>query len=123
MMVLTRIASVLASTVVVTLYVPAGAASGFNTTSGEGMMNWTALVSASYSPYYAVFGNLAAVLIFAIPFLMAWIRQRDMTVPGILGIILGLFIILRLPAEFHQIAATFITFSVVAVVFTLFKER
>lgn len=122
MMVLTRIASVLASTVVVTLYVPAGAASGFNTTSGEGM-NWTALVSASYSPYYAVFGNLAAVLIFAIPFLMAWIRQRDMTVPGILGIILGLFIILRLPAEFHQIAATFITFSVVAVVFTLFKER
>ena len=68
-------------------------------------------------------GPLAYTLIFSIPFLMMWITQRDMTLPGLVGALFGLFIIVRLPAEFHLVAVTFIAISIVAVVYSLVKER
>lgn len=99
-----------------------GSGESWNETSGAGAMNWTALLEAIYYPYNVVFGSLAGVLIFAIPFMMGWIRQRDMTVPGIVGIIFGAFIVLMLPAAYHIVAWTFIAFSVTAVIYSLLKE-
>lgn len=90
---------------------------------GDEAIDWTALIGATAGAYTAPLGPLAYVIIFAIPFLMMWITQRDMTLPGIVGALLGLFIIIRLPAEFHLVATTFIAISIVAVVYSLVKER
>lgn len=99
-----------------------GGEESYNETAGTGMMNWTAFPRMVYYPYEAIFGSLAGVLIFAIPFMMGWIRQRDMTVPGIVGIMFGAFIGLLLPAEYHIVAWAFIAFSVTAVIYSLYKE-
>jgi hypothetical protein len=90
---------------------------------GDEAIDWVALIGATAGAYTAPLGPLAYVIIFAIPFLMMWITQRDMTLPGIVGALLGLFIIIRLPAEFHLVATTFIAISIVAVVYSLVKER
>jgi len=90
---------------------------------GEDTINWTGLISTIGGAYTSILGPLAYTLIFSIPFLMMWITQRDMTLPGLVGVLLGLFIIVRLPAEFHLVAVTFIAISIVAVVYSLVKER
>ena len=90
---------------------------------GEDTINWTGLISTIAGAYTSILGPLAYTLIFSIPFLMMWITQRDMTLPGLVGALLGLFIIVRLPAEFHLVAVTFIVISIVAVVYSLVKER
>ena len=89
----------------------------------EDTINWTGLISTIAGAYTSVLGPLAYTLIFSIPFLMMWITQRDMTLPGLVGALFGLFIIVRLPAEFHLVAVTFIAISIVAVVYSLVKER
>jgi hypothetical protein len=66
---------------------------------------------------------MGAVLVFAIPFVMMWITQKDLTLPGLAGALIGLFVIIRLPAEFHLVAVSFIAISIVAVVYSLMKER
>ena len=90
---------------------------------GEDTINWTGLISTIGGAYTSTLGPLAYTLIFSIPFLMMWITQRDMTLPGLVGALLGLFIIVRLPAEFHLVAVTFIVISIVAVIYSLVKER
>ena len=90
---------------------------------GEDTINWTGLISTIGGAYTSILGPLAYTLIFSIPFLMMWITQRDMTLPGLVGALFGLFIIVRLPAEFHLVAVTFIAISIVAVVYSLVKER
>ena len=90
---------------------------------GNDTINWTGLISTIGGAYTSVLGPLAYTLIFSIPFLMMWITQRDMTLPGLVGALLGLFIIVRLPAEFHLVAVTFIVISIVAVIYSLVKER
>jgi hypothetical protein len=61
-------------------------------------------------------------LIFSIPFLMSWIIMKDFIVPGILGGFLGIFIIVRLPANMQPLAIAFIVMSVVAIIYSLLKE-
>ena len=90
---------------------------------GEDTINWTGLISTIGGAYTSILGPLAYTLIFSIPFLMMWITQRDMTLPGLVGALFGLFIIVRLPAEFHLVAVTFIVISIVAVIYSLVKER
>ena len=90
---------------------------------GEEGINWTGLIGAGYDAYENPLGPLAAIIIFALPFLMMWISQKDLTLPGIVGALLGLFIIVRLPANWHVAAVTFIAISVVAVIYSLVKER
>ena len=85
-------------------------------------LDWAALVMIAYSPYSAKLGNLALLIIFAIPFLMMWIRQQNSLVPAIVGMILGGFIIALLPTEYHLVAMGFIGLSVLAVIFGIMKE-
>ena len=76
-------------------------------------LNWAALV---------MLGNLALLIIFAIPFLMMWIRQQNSLIPAIVGMILGGFIIALLPTEYHLVAMGFIGLSVLAVIFGIMKD-
>ena len=85
-------------------------------------LNWAALVRIAYSPYSAKLGNLALLIIFAIPFLMMWIRQQNSLIPAIVGMILGGFIIALLPEEYHLAAMGFIGLSILAVIFGIVKE-
>ena len=74
------------------------------------------------SAYTDVWGNTALVILFAIPFLMAWIMGGNVTLPSVMGIITGGFILYRLPEQYQLVAIGFIVMSVIAIIYSLLKE-
>jgi len=76
----------------------------------------------SLSVFQDTWGDTALVIIFAIPFLMAWIMDMNVTLPSVMGIITGGFIFWRLPEQYQLIAIGFIAMSVIAIIYSLLKE-
>lgn len=63
------------------------------------------------------------ILAFSVPFLASWIITQNIVVTGIIGGFLGIFIIPRLPAQMQLIAVALVVLSIVAVIYSLLKER
>jgi hypothetical protein len=85
--------------------------------------DWVRGVQTTVDAYTGQLGvTIFLILVFSIPFLMNWIIMKDFIVSGILGGFLGVFIIVRLPANMQPIAVAFIVMSVVAVIYSLLKE-
>jgi hypothetical protein len=81
-------------------------------------------MTAVQNVYVSVVGmTIFMIIIFAIPFIMTWIVMKDFVVSGILGGILGVWIINRLPGNMKLLAVTFIALSIVAIIYSLLKER
>jgi len=91
-----------------------------DTTDG---VDWLGIKDAAEEPYTAALGSLFFALIFALPFVMQWIRQGNMAIPAVLGIILGGIMLTKTPAEYHIAAVAFIALSVLAVVWGVIKDR
>jgi hypothetical protein len=72
--------------------------------------------------YQDTWGNIALVIIFAIPFLMAWIMGMNVTLPSVMGIITGGFVLWRLPEQYQLVAIGFIAMSAIAIIYSLLKE-
>lgn len=89
----------------------------------DALINWTEFLGADLSVYTLLIGYLAFVIIFAIPFVLMWLMQSDMVPAGIAGIIIGGFMLLWLPAEYSLLAGVFVVLAIVAVVYSLLKER
>lgn len=85
--------------------------------------NWTMFLTATINPYTTQMGYLAYVIIFAIPFLLMWLMHGDMVPAAVAGIIIGGFGLTYLPSEYHLLAGVFVAIAVVAVVYSLLKER
>lgn len=66
-------------------------------------------------------GSIALVIVFSIPFVMAWIMGANVTLPAVMGIIVGGFILYRLPEQYQLVAIGFIGLSVIAVIYSLLK--
>lgn len=80
------------------------------------------ILGISLAVFEDIWGNVALVIIFAIPFLMAWIMGGNVTLPSVMGIITGGFILWRLPEQYQLIAIGFIGLSVIAIIYSLLKE-
>jgi len=76
----------------------------------------------SLNVFQDTWGDTALVIIFAIPFLMAWIMSLNITLPSVMGIITGGFILWRLPEQYQLVAIGFIALSVIAIIYSLLKE-
>lgn len=92
-------------------------------TNESGAINWSGILPIVAGAYTAAMGKLALILIFAIPFVMMWIVQRDTTLPGLVGLLLGLFIIVMLPVQMMHVAIAVMAMSITAVIYSLLKER
>jgi len=92
-----------------------------NTTSD--FFNIEALPGTAMSVYTSQMGGLAVVIIFSLPFFMLWIVGRGVELPTIIGIVIGVFAITRLPGEYQLPAVAGIALGVTAILYTMFKER
>ena len=86
-------------------------------------VDWLGIKDAAERPYTDLIGPLFYVIVFAIPFLMQWLRQGSMAVPAAIGIILGGIMLAKTPAEYHLAAIAFIALSILAVVWGVIKDR
>lgn len=86
-------------------------------------VDWLGMKDAAERPYTDAIGPFFYVIIFAIPFVMQWLRQGSMAVPAAIGIILGGIMLAKTPAEYHLAAIAFIALSILAVVWGVIKDR
>lgn len=85
--------------------------------------NFTLFSMAIAEPHINIMGNLFFFFLFSMPFLMMYLRQENVLIPSINGLILGSIILGFLPAEFHLPAVAFISLSIVGVMYIALKER
>jgi hypothetical protein len=87
-------------------------------------IDWLGGLMGVQNVYVSVLGfTVFYLFVFSLPFIMQWIISKDFVVAGILGSFLGLWIITRLPANMKILAITFIAMSIVAIIYSLLKER
>jgi hypothetical protein len=87
-------------------------------------IDWLGGLNGVQDVYVSVLGlTIFYLFIFSLPFIMQWIISKDFVVAGVLGSFLGLWIITRLPASMKMVAVLFIAMSVVAIIYSLLKER
>ena len=80
------------------------------------------ILHISLDVFKDTWGDVALVVIFAIPFIMSAIMGGNITLPSVMGIINGGFILWRLPEQYQLIAIGFIAMSVIAIIYSLLKE-
>ena len=78
---------------------------------------------ATVTPYTNIVGNLFFVIFFGMFFLMLWLRQENIMIPSVIGIIVGGALLGFAPAEFHLPAILFVSFSIFGVIYSMLKER
>jgi len=88
--------------------------------SSFGWVNFTSAVSA---PFTNQVGNMFFLFIFAIPFLMQWLRQENMVIPCVIGIMLGGTMLGFMPAGYHLAGVALLALSVTGILYTVYKER
>lgn len=88
--------------------------------SGFGFVNFTKSMVTSYTN---VMGNMFFLIIFALPYLMMWLRQQNIIIPAVTGIIMGTLMIQYLPSSYQFIAVSFIGLSITAILYTLYHRR
>jgi len=74
-------------------------------------------------PYTNVLGTLFWGFLFGILFLMLWMRSEDVTIPALLGLIIGGSLWAFMPAEWVQMAASLTVISFAGLIYSLIKGR
>ena len=91
-----------------------------NFTGNESWDNFTSMVETMYTD---VWGNVFYLFIFGIPILMLWLRQENIILPIVMGLIVGVAGFSLLPPEYRVVSITFLGLSFAAIAFTIFKSR
>ena len=96
----------------------------FNSTTKEGELHPRGVFDASMFPFTGgAFGEYAAFLIFAIPFVLAWMRQNSAIIPMSFGCVLGTWMLWKLPAEWQLPATGMIVLSMMVILYGVYKEK
>lgn len=86
-------------------------------------MNAPGIMFASIEPYTLAVGNLFYLFIWLMIFSMYWLAQRNITLPAVMGLILGGVVITTLPEAYQPVAVALIAISGFAVIYYLYTER
>ena len=93
-----------------------------NVTSTDlNVMNMTNVGSLAYtnSPLGSIFWGI----LFSLIFIMIWLRQEDVAIPSILGLIIGLSIWGLMPDDWVSMASSLSIISFFGIMYTLIKGR
>lgn len=93
---------------------------GYNTTTvgpDFGMLIWSSVMT-----YQDAIGQIAWVIIFAIPFVMMWINQMDMTMPAIIGMLFSLYVFTKLPSQYIVFGVGAFVICIAALLWSLYKR-
>jgi len=86
-------------------------------------MDMMGTIIASTGPYTVSVGNLFYLFIWLMVFSMYWLAQKNITLPAVMGIILGGVVISTLPESYQPVAVALIALGGFAVIYYLYTER
>jgi hypothetical protein len=84
--------------------------------------NWGMLIYNSIMVYQDAMGQIVWVIIFAIPFIMMWIAQSDMTMAALVGMLFSLYVFAKLPEQYIVFAVGAFCISIAALIWALYKR-
>ena len=93
---------------------------GYNTTTES--PNWGMLIYNAGMVYQDAIGQIAWVILFALPFLMMWIVQADMTLPSLVGMLFSLYVFLKLPTQYIMLSVGMFAISIAALIWSLYRR-
>jgi hypothetical protein len=88
----------------------------------EQPVNWGLLLFNLIGVYPDAIGQIAYVIIFAIPFVMMYIAQADITLPAIIGLMFSLYVFTTLPEQYIIFAIGCFAISLTALIWSLMKR-
>jgi len=99
------------------------AAFGGNNSTHTGGLDIEAASGASFGVYAEAVGpELASVIIFGIAYLMMFLLQKSLLMPGVLGILWSGFLLWRMPAPYETVAGVCMVMAITAVIYQLYKD-
>jgi len=90
------------------------------TNSSLDPVNLSAVASA---PYTDIIGNIFWGVIFSLIFIMIYLRQEDVTIPSILGLIIGGSLWVFMPADWVSMAMSLTVVSFFGLMYSLIRGR
>jgi len=90
---------------------------------GTSGLNPVNLSRIGAQPFVDIFGSIFWGVVFSIIFIMIWLRQKDVTIPAILGLIIGLSLWSFMPADWVSMASSLSIVSFFGIMYTLIKGR
>lgn len=94
----------------------------FNTLLNSNM-SISNLTSVGAAPYTDIFSSVFWGILFSIIFIMMWIRQEDVTMPSLLGLIIGGSIWSLMDPAWVSMAMSLTVVSFAGLVYSLLKGR
>lgn len=86
-------------------------------------VNWGMGIFNLISIYPSAIGQIAYVILFAIPFMMMWIANANMTLPALVGMLFSLYVFLKIPADYAFFAVGAFAISMTALIYSLITRR
>ncbi|MCQ2356475.1 MAG: hypothetical protein MJ014_05605 [Methanocorpusculum sp.] len=86
-------------------------------------MDWEGMIAAAVKPITDQIGAFFYVILFGVPYLVIWFRQGSLIVPSILGIILGAWMIIRIPAAYTIPAVALLALIVAGGLYGIYATR
>lgn len=80
------------------------------------------LTTVGAAPYENLFGSIFWGIVFGTIFIMLWISMEDVTIPALLGMIIGGSVWTLMPPEWVQIAMSLTVVSLAGLVYSLLKR-
>ena len=82
------------------------------TPNENGMPDITGFIMRMSKPFTDMIGAWFYFVLFAVPYLIIWIRQKNIIIPSILGVLFAAWVLIQLPAAALPAAIALITLSV-----------
>ena len=92
------------------------------TPNEDGMPDILALFVDALNPYKSVIGAWIWLFLFAVPYCIIWLRQKNTMIPSIIGIIFGVFMLVRFPASAYAPALLILALSIAGGLIPLFAR-
>lgn len=83
-----------------------------STPGPDGQPDLMASITGLLNPYENIMAAWFYLLLFAVPYLIIWIRQKNTLIPSILGILFATFILVKFPATAIPVAIILLVLSI-----------
>lgn len=86
-------------------------------------LNPTNMSKTAAMPYTDLLGSIFWGILYSAIFIMIWLRQDDVTIPSLLGLIIGASLWASMPSDWTSMAMSLTVVSFAGMLYSIFKAR
>ena len=90
---------------------------------GGGMPNIEGMLMQAVKPYTDQIGAFFYVILFGVPYLILWLKQKNLIVPSIIGILFGAWMLVKVPAAYTMPAVALLALIVAGGLYGLYAKQ